>query len=185
MTGEVPPPGSAGTAIPAGFPADASPELSQALPTLGWREVAALPEWGIPALRVKLDTGAKTSAVHAVDVHEAGSSPSSDGGPPLRLLGFSIPLGRDPDAELVEVVAPVVAYRSIRDTRARPERRPVVQTRLVCGSVLDCPVELALTDRGGMLYRVILGRRALAGRAAVDPSRSYTTGAPKQRGARA
>lgn len=156
-----------------------------ALPALGWREVASLPEWGISALRIKLDTGAKTSAVHAVDVQQVGTSPSADGGPPLPLLGFAIPLGRDPDAPLVRVVAPVVAYRSIRDTRARPERRPIVCTRLVCGAALDGPVDLALTDRGGMLYRVILGRRALAERAVVDPSRSYTTGTPKRRGARA
>lgn len=156
-----------------------------ALPALGWREVASLPDWGIPALRVKLDTGAKTSAVHAVDVRQLGTSPSPDGGPPLPVLGFAIPLGRDPDAPLVQVVAPVVAYRSIRDTRARPEHRPVVRTRLVCGTVLEGDVDLALTDRSGMLYRIILGRRALAGRAVVDPSRSYTTGRPKRRGARA
>lgn len=142
------------------------------LPVLGWKEVAILPEWGIDKLRVKLDTGAKTSALHVENLSTQQHGEHVGRGLPIAT--FDIPLTRLDDGPRVTVQTPVIGYRSVRDTRARPERRPVVRTRLRCGAI-DAVVEVTLTDRSGMLFRMILGRRALKGRVLVDSSRVFTT----------
>lgn len=142
------------------------------LPVLGWKEDAALPDWGVTRLRVKLDTGAKTSAIH-VNAMEAVGEHVVDGRT-LPVVRLEIPLSRLRPDRLVHVEAPVVAYRSVRDTSATAELRPVVRTRLVCGP-LDREIEVTVTDRTGMIFRMILGRQALAGHAVVDPARGYTT----------
>jgi hypothetical protein len=141
------------------------------LPVLGWKEIVELPDWGIVDLKVKLDTGAKTSALHIENLVEVGPG-STDADLPV--VRFEVPLTRLDDGPRVEVTAPVVAYRSIRDTRARPELRPVVRTRLRCATI-DEVIEVTLTRRSGMLFRMILGRRALRGHAVVDPGRIFTT----------
>lgn len=138
-------------------------------PVLGWKEDAALPEWDITRLRVKLDTGAKTSAIHAesrvVGEHELD-------GATLPVLRLRIPLSRLRSDRFVEAEAPVVGWKSVRDTGAKAELRPVVRTRLVCGPI-DRDIDVTVTDRSGMIFRMILGRQALEG-VLVDPSRSYT-----------
>jgi hypothetical protein len=142
------------------------------LPVLGWKEDAALPEWGIERLRVKLDTGAKTSAIHVNRMEEVGSHVL--GGETLPVVRLEIPLSRLHPDRLVVAECPVIAFRSVRDTSATAELRPVVRTRLVCGP-LDHDIEVTVTDRTGMIFRMILGRQALAGRAVVDPEQGYTT----------
>ena len=142
------------------------------LPVLGWKEDASLPDWGIRHLRVKLDTGAKTSALHASSVTAVGKHTLD--GQVLPVLGLVIPLSRVNARRFVEVKAPVVGYKSVRDTSAVAERRPVIRTRLVCGGI-DAQIDVTVTDRTGMIFRMILGREALTGRAVVDPSRGYTT----------
>lgn len=140
---------------------------------LGWKERAALPDWDITRLRVKLDTGAKTSAIHArsevVGEHELD-------GMTLPVLRLVIPLARSHSERFVEATAPVVAYKTVRDTGARAQVRPVVRTRLVCGPI-DRDIDVTVTDRSGMIFRMILGRQALEG-VLVDPSRAYTLSAP-------
>jgi hypothetical protein len=142
------------------------------LPVLGWKEDAALPEWGIDRLRVKLDTGAKTSAIHVSSHEIVGEHERDDTALPV--LRLTIPLSRiRPDRKVV-VDAPVIGYKSVRDTSATPELRPVVMTRLICGP-LDHEIAVTVTDRTGMIFRMILGRQALEGRALVDPGIGYTT----------
>jgi len=142
------------------------------LPVLGWKEDASLPDWGIRRLRVKLDTGAKTSALHVSSMAPVGEHTFD--GQVLPVLGLIIPLSRVSSRRFVEVRAPVVGYKSVRDTSAVAERRPLVRTRLVCGQI-DAQIDVTVTDRTGMIFRMILGREALTGRAVVDPSRDYTT----------
>jgi hypothetical protein len=142
------------------------------LPVLGWKEDAALPDWGIERVRVKLDTGAKTSAIHVrtsevVGEHELG-------GVTLPILRLVIPLSRLHADRSATVDAAVVGYKSVRDTSATAEKRPVVRTRLVCGP-LDREIDVTVTDRTGMIFRMILGRQAIAGHAVVDPALGYTT----------
>lgn len=142
------------------------------LPVLGWKEDAALPDWGIGRLRVKLDTGAKTSAIHVRESEPVGEHELH--GTTLPILRLVIPLSRlHPDKTAI-VEAPVVGYKSVRDTSATAENRPVVRTRLRCGP-LDREIDITVTDRTGMIFRMILGRQALAGHALVDPSLGYTT----------
>ena len=151
-----------------------APETPRTPPlVLGWKERAALPDWDITRLRVKLDTGARTSAIHArsevVGEHELD-------GRRLPVLRLTIPLSRSGTGRQVEVTAPVVAYKSVRDTGGSAEQRPVVRTRLVCGP-LDREIDVTVTDRAGMIFRMILGRQALQG-VLVDPSREYTLSQP-------
>jgi hypothetical protein len=142
------------------------------LPVLGWKEEAALPDWGITGLRVKLDTGARTSAIHVNGLEIVGHHDA--GGQALPLVRVEIPLSRVDPERTVMVVTPVIGYRSVRHTGGRAERRPVVRTRLVCGP-LDHDIDMTVTDRSGMIFRMILGRQALAGNVFVDAGLGYTT----------
>lgn len=142
------------------------------LPVLGWKEDASLPAWGIGRLRVKLDTGAKTSAIHVSHMAVLGEYELV--GQRLPVLRLRIALSRRDLDRAVEVDAPVIGYRSVRDTGGAAERRPVVRTRLVCGPV-DREIEVTVTDRSAMIFRMILGREALAGAALVDAASAYTT----------
>lgn len=139
---------------------------------LGWREEASFPDWGISGLKVKLDTGARTSAVHARRVTEVGTWAHQ--GRTLPVIELELPLDREPHGAAATVRVRSLGTRSVRDTRDRAEVRHVVSTRLVVGS-LEKEIEISVTDRTGMLFRVLLGRTALAGDVLVDPARSYTT----------
>jgi hypothetical protein len=137
---------------------------------LGWKEEAALPDWGIERLRVKLDTGARTSAIHVSETEPVGEHEVE--GRLLPVLRMRIPLSRTRLDRFAEVVAPVFGYKSVRDTGANAERRPVVRTRLLCGPI-DREIDVTVTDRSGMIFRMILGRQALQG-VLVDVARGYT-----------
>lgn len=148
------------------------------LPVFGWREQVALPDWGITRLRAKLDTGARTSALHVEDYEELDAAPEGDADDDaLPTVRFHVLVGRRDRPRRVEVVTPVVGHAIVRDTRARPERRPVVRTRVVCGP-LDTDVAVSLTDRSGMNFRMLLGRIALDGYAVVDPGASFLVSSP-------
>ena len=174
--GAVPPPAAslASRRHPRRTPWPAPPPAEP--PVFGWREHVALPEWGIGRLRAKLDTGARTSALHVEDLVELG---------PARritrtrseLVRFHVLTGPRAAPQRVEVTAPIVGHTVIRDTRARPERRPIVRTRIVCGP-LDRDIEISLTDRTGMNFRLLLGRLALDGAALVDPSHGFRVSRP-------
>ncbi len=142
------------------------------LPVLGWKEDAALPDWGVERLRVKLDTGAKTSAIHVSSVIEIGEHDRE--GETLPVVTLEIPLSRLHPERVATVEVPIIGYKSVRDTRAKAELRPVVRTRLRCGP-LDHDIDVTITDRTGMIFRMILGREALQGHAVVDPSQGYTS----------
>lgn len=142
------------------------------LPVLGWKEEASLPDWGITRLRVKLDTGAKTSAIHVSHIEEVGHHERE--GRRLPVVELVIPLSRVRPERVARVREKVIGYKSVRDTGAKAERRAVVRTRLLCGP-LDTDIDVTVTDRSGMIFRMILGRQALSGNAVVDPAQGYTT----------
>lgn len=153
--------------------------MGQDLPVLGWKEQASLPAWGIGRLRAKLDTGARTCALHVEDYRVVDDRVRE--GESLPVVCFHVLVGPRDAPRRVEVTAPTLGFRTVRDTRAAPEHRPVLRTRLVCGP-LDGVVEITLTDRTGMNFRLLVGRTALAGRCLVDPGRGYlTTPAPPSR----
>jgi hypothetical protein len=133
---------------------DASPAL--AVPA-GWREWARLPQIAKRRLRAKLDTGARTSALGASDIHVEAEQVS------FRVAGAAgQPL----------LTLPLVDQRWVTDTGGRRELRPVVRTRLELGGAA-WDIELTLTARDGLKHRLLLGRSALAGRFLVDPATSY------------
>jgi hypothetical protein len=149
-------------------------------PVFGWREHVALPVWGIRRLRAKLDTGARTSALHVEDFEELDAPPEAGDDGELPVVRFHVLTGPRAAPRRVEVVTPVVGHTVIRDTRARPERRPIVRTRVRCGP-LDREIEISLTDRTGMNFRLLLGRLALEGEALVDPARGFRVSDPPRR----
>ncbi|MGD8347453.1 MAG: RimK/LysX family protein [Lysobacterales bacterium] len=142
--------------------------------TLGWKEWLSLPGLGIDHVKAKVDTGARTSALHAFEIEEL------DSGRRLRFLVH--PLQRD-TATVVECFADVVDRRIVSDSGGHREQRWVIRTDVAIGPYL-WPAEFTLTARDNMLFRVLLGRTAIKGLALVDPSRAYLVGkAPAPRNA--
>ncbi len=151
-----------------------------ALPVLGWKEYVALPAWGLD-LRAKLDTGARSSALHVTELSELGARDDPDTGQSLSMVRFDVVLGTKRAPEHHEVEAPIIGHRRVRDTGARAEVRPVVRTRIVCGPV-DVEADITLTDRSGMNFRMLLGRLTMEGRCLVDPAHGYiATTRPRRR----
>lgn len=141
---------------------------------LGWREWVGLPDLGLPGIKAKLDTGARTSALHAFDIHEVEAE---DG---TALVEFSTrPLQRN-DQLVVRCRAPLIEQRRVTDSGGHRADRYVVRTDLVLGE-LRRSIELTLTDRADMLFRMLVGRTALAPDQAVDPAASFALGRQKPR----
>jgi hypothetical protein len=144
------------------------------LPVLGWREQVVLPEWDLQ-LRAKLDTGARSSALHVTELEERGTTVDPMSGRTVPLVRFDVVLGTKDRPEHHEVAAPVIGHKVVKDTGARAERRPVVRTRILVGP-LDVMGNITLTDRTGMNFRMLLGRTTLQGHCLVDPEHSYRYG---------
>jgi hypothetical protein len=134
-------------------------------PTIGWREWCDLPDLGVNAVKAKVDTGARTSSLHAFAVEEV----DRDGEPWVRFEVHPVQRSRE-RAAVVE--APLVEHRSVRPSTGAPELRPVIRTTLSLREHA-WPIEITLTDRDVMGFRMLLGRHAVRQRFVVDPGRSY------------
>ena len=144
---------------------------------LGWREWIGLPDLGVDAIKAKLDTGARTSSLHAFDM----SRYDDDDEPMVR---FEIHPRQRSGAGAVEVRARVVDERWVRNSGGTRELRPVIETVALVGEERWL-IELTLTRRDEMGFRMLLGRQALRKRALVDPGSSYKAGgAPAREGKR-
>jgi hypothetical protein len=140
---------------------------------IGWREWVALPDLGIAAIKAKIDTGARSSSLHAVDVELFRRRR-------VQWVRFRVhPLQRN-TRRTVSAEARVLDHRHIRSSSGHADQRPVIVTELELLGV-RWPIELTLANRDSMGFRMLLGREALRGRALVDPSRSFLTGRSPRR----
>ena len=134
--------------------------------TLGWREWVELPELAIGPIKAKVDTGARTSALHAVDLELFERNGD-------QWVSFAF---ESADGALVAVnESPVIEFREVTNSGGQSESRPVIKTPLKLGAVFKL-VELTLTQRENMAYRMLLGRTSLFSDFVVDPSESFLQG---------
>ncbi len=135
---------------------------------IGWREWLTMPDLGIQAIKAKVDTGARTSALHTF-----GLEPFEKNG--VLKVKFGVhPLQRRKDIE-VYCVADVVDRRRVTSSVGQSEMRYVIRTLVALGK-FSWPIELTLTSRKSMRFRMLLGRAAISGLILVDPAKSYLTG---------
>ena len=140
---------------------------------IGWREGVGLPDQGIKSIKVKVDTGARSSSLHAYDVEIF----ERDG---VQWVRFKVhPVQRRTDLE-VGAEARVLDFRSVRSSSGKASLRPVIVTRVELRGV-TWPVELTLANRDEMGFRMLLGRQAFRHRFLVDGGKSYYGGRPKKK----
>lgn len=138
------------------------------LTSIGWREWVALPDLGLPAIKAKIDTGARTSALHAFLIE-----PYQEAG--IEMLRFLIhPIQRNQEFQ-VECHCPVYDVREVTDSGGHREMRYVIQSNVTIGNG-HWPIELTLTNRDTMSFRMLLGRKAMEERFLVNPGASYING---------
>lgn len=132
---------------------------------IGWREWVSLPDLGVRWVKAKVDTGARSSSLHAFDLEIRRVRGRE-------IVHFSIhPLQRT-SAKTVRTHAEVLEYREIRSSSGQTSTRPVIVTPVsVCGE--SWPIELTLANRDEMGFRMLLGRQAVRGRMVVDPGASF------------
>lgn len=146
------------------------PELKKLrkLKLIGWREWVALPELGIQKVKAKVDTGARTSALHAFSLQ-----PFKENGKDK--ISFEIhPMQNNIDL-VVTCIADIIDKRWVSDSGGHREERYVISTPISMGGEA-WPIEITLTERDTMLFRMLLGRSAIKRRYSVNPARSFTKG---------
>jgi len=137
---------------------------------IGWREHVGLPDLGIPDLSAKIDTGARTSALHATRLKTF----EKDG---KLWVQFSVPVGHGHSRDVHR--APVLDRRDIKNTSCETESRYIIETTLVLGK-RRWTIEVSLADRTKMTSDLILGRSAIRRhRLLVNPGRSFLAGKPR------
>jgi hypothetical protein len=136
---------------------------------VGWREWASLPELNIALIKAKIDTGARSSALHAfmIDPYRRGGQ---------RWVMFAIHPKQKSNVS-IECHALIKDRRLVSDSGGHKQRRYVIETRLILGPVA-INAEVTLTNRDSMLFRMLLGRTAMNSCFMIDPSASYLIGKP-------
>jgi hypothetical protein len=134
---------------------------------LGWREWVSLPDLGIKKIKAKIDTGARTSALHAFNIDKFRCHGKDK-------VRFDLhPIQRN-DKKIIKCTADLIDIRLVTDSGAHRELRYVIETLLILGG-LSHAIEITLTNRATMTHRMLLGRKALQHHYIIDPSRSFHT----------
>ncbi|HEX4819849.1 MAG TPA: RimK/LysX family protein [Acidimicrobiales bacterium] len=135
-------------------------------PVIGWREWVSLPELGVEWVKAKIDTGAKSSSIHAwdIDVDDAAGE-----------VRFNLCPRQDDESFVIAARAPLVEHREVRSSNGEVDVRPVIRTAAVVrGFTYD--IELSLASRDEMGFRMLLGRSAVRRRFLIDPGKSFVGG---------
>ena len=135
---------------------------------VGSEEWCAFPQLGLPAIKARVDSGAKTSSLHAFDIHKFQKNGES-------WVRFEVHPLQDDRRTTVPCEARIVDRRRVKSSSGTSEKRYVIKTALRIGNE-TWDVELTLTNRDSMGYRMLLGREAMKGRMLVDPSESFCLG---------
>jgi hypothetical protein len=138
---------------------------------IGWREWVRLPDLAVGRVKAKVDSGARTSAIHAFKITPF----TKDGGAYVRFTVHPVQRRRKPE---ISCVARVIDVRKITDSGGNCQERYVIRTTLKLGKSA-WPIELTLSNRDNMGFRMLLGRQAIRRLYVVDPGRSYVTGRKK------
>lgn len=136
--------------------------------SLGWREWVSLPDLNISSIKCKVDTGARTSALHSFSVQEF----SKEGQPWVRFLMHPY---QEDESTVVECEAPIHDRRLVSDSGGHKENRIVIKSTILIGS-LEKEIEITLTNRDTMKFRMLLGRTAMQNDILVVPDKSYLSG---------
>ncbi len=147
--------------------------MTQEVSTIGWREWVRLPALGLPEIKAKIDTGARTSCLHAFSVEPF----IKDG---KQWVRFGIHPHQDDTETEVFSEAEVIDKRMISDSGGHKEERYVIATEVELANQ-RWPIEITLTNRDTMLFRMLLGRTAMANRIIVDPGKSFLFGKAKKK----
>lgn len=138
---------------------------------IGWKEWVSLPDLQIPAIKAKVDTGARTAALHASHI-TVFTKPSG------RWVRYFVrPLRKHPEIE-IECESKLLDKRDIKNSGGQIESRYVIETTLVLGEAI-WSATLSLTSRDDMLFRMLLGRTTLTDRVVIYPGEKYLTGKVK------
>lgn len=137
------------------------------LPSIGWREWVTLPDLGINQIKAKIDTGARTSALHAFALR-----PFKDHGKDK--ITFDIHPTQNNTDDVVTCTADIIDLRWVTDSGGHSEERYVILTPVIIGEQ-TWTIEVTLTERDSMLFRMLLGRSAIRRRYLVNPGRSFIT----------
>jgi len=139
--------------------------MKKKLAEIGWREYVDIPELGIVGVKAKVDTGARTSCIHAFSVTTFEKENAV-------WVRFGVHPNQGDHGTEVWCEAPVVDYREVTDSGGHSEMRYVIASQLIIGKH-QFRTELTLTNRDTMRFRMLLGRRAMTKRFIVNPSASY------------
>ncbi len=140
---------------------------------IGWREWLVLPDLGVSSIKAKIDTGARSSALHAFDMQLI----EEDG---IRRVQFAIHPDQRRDRRIITATAEILEHREIRSSNGQITLRPVIVTHVTLFG-LTFPIELTLANRDQMGFRMLLGRQALRERFLVDSGQSYLGGHRKKK----
>lgn len=137
---------------------------------IGWTEYVDLPDWNVNRVRAKVDTGARSSALHVENIELLSGN----------RIRFDVVLHREKRDRRIHVKAPVARRSRVRSSNGQTETRYFVRTTLRLGPV-EREVELSLVDRGRMIHRMLLGRTALSGPFLIDVDRRMVQSPPRRK----